>query len=196
MPATSSTDVRICTRGIEECADRDPSGARVGAILQALIAREPVERSPSIRAWLPPGFVPPQVTIVSAKPSTAVMMVRSLEPHNSLHEPFESEAGGHHSRAAIWLWCAERNSSAQRSLRILHVMTSASLARATVCRYCGLHAESHGHANIGECVGALAREVALLRDHLRQRGTRPSAFSPRTSMSTFRDRRLCLMPSR
>jgi hypothetical protein len=62
-----------------ECADRDPSGARVGAILQALIAREPVERRPSIRAWLPPGFVPPQVTIVSAKPSTAVMMVRSLE---------------------------------------------------------------------------------------------------------------------
>ena len=38
---------------IEECGDRDPSGARVGAILQALIAREPVERRPTIRAWLP-----------------------------------------------------------------------------------------------------------------------------------------------
>ncbi len=63
---------------IEECGDRDPSGARVGAILQALIAREPVERRPTIRAWLPRGFVPPQVTIESAKPSTAVMMVRSL----------------------------------------------------------------------------------------------------------------------
>ena len=63
---------------LEECGDRDPSGARVGAILQALIAREPVERRPSIRGWLPPGFVPPQVTIVSAKPSTEVMMVRSL----------------------------------------------------------------------------------------------------------------------
>ena len=63
---------------IEECGDRDPSGARVGAILQALIAREPVERRPSIRAWLPPGFVPPQVTIVSARPSTEVMMVRFL----------------------------------------------------------------------------------------------------------------------
>lgn len=63
---------------IEECGDRDPSGARVGAILQALIAREPVERRPAIRAWLPPGFVPPQVTIVSAKPSTHVMMVRAL----------------------------------------------------------------------------------------------------------------------
>ena len=63
---------------IEECGDRDPSGARVGAILQALIAREPVERRPTIRAWLPRGFVPPQVTIVSAKPSTEVMMMRPL----------------------------------------------------------------------------------------------------------------------
>jgi GNAT superfamily N-acetyltransferase len=63
---------------IEECGDRDPSGARVGAILQALIAREPVERRPTIRAWLPRGFVPPQVTIVSAKPSTEVVMVRAL----------------------------------------------------------------------------------------------------------------------
>ncbi len=63
---------------IEECGDRDPSGARVGAILQALIAREPVERRPTIRAWLPAGFVPPQLTIVPAKPSTYVMMVRSL----------------------------------------------------------------------------------------------------------------------
>jgi len=65
---------------IEECGDRDPSGARVGAILQALIAREPVERRPAIRAWLPPRFVPPQVTVVSARPSTEVMMVRLLRP--------------------------------------------------------------------------------------------------------------------
>ena len=63
---------------IEECGDRDPAGARVGAILQALIAREPVERRPTIRAWLPRGFVPPQITIVSAKPSTPALMVRSL----------------------------------------------------------------------------------------------------------------------
>jgi hypothetical protein len=63
---------------VEECGDRDPSGARVGAILQALIAREPVERRPTIRAWLPRGFIPPQVTIGSAKPATEVMMMRSL----------------------------------------------------------------------------------------------------------------------
>ena len=65
---------------IEECGDRDPSGARVGAILQALIAREPVERRPVIRGWLPPGFVPPQVTIVSARPSVETLLARSLTP--------------------------------------------------------------------------------------------------------------------
>ena len=64
---------------IEECGDRDHSGARVGAILQALIAREPAERRPMIHAWLPPGFVPPQVTVVSVKPSAEVMM-RGLGP--------------------------------------------------------------------------------------------------------------------
>src|SRR6185436_4901347 len=61
---------------LEECGDRDPGGARVGALLQALIAREPAERRPSIRAWLPPHFLPPQVTIVSATPSTEMMIVR------------------------------------------------------------------------------------------------------------------------
>lgn len=75
---------------IEECGDRDPSGARVGAILQALIAREPVERRPTIRAWLPRGFVPPQVTIVSAKPSTEVMLVRSLGKTN-VRPPLSSD---------------------------------------------------------------------------------------------------------
>jgi hypothetical protein len=63
---------------IEECGDRDPSGARVGAILQALIAREPMERRPIIRGWLPHGFVPPQITIVSARPATEVMLGRFL----------------------------------------------------------------------------------------------------------------------
>jgi len=62
---------------IEECGDRDPSGARVGALLQALIAREPAERRPIIGGWLPPHFVPPQVT-VTMTPSADVMMLRSL----------------------------------------------------------------------------------------------------------------------
>lgn len=58
---------------------RDPSGARVGAILQGLIAREPIEeRPPVIRGRLPGGFVPPQVAILSAQPSTDVVLVRPL----------------------------------------------------------------------------------------------------------------------
>jgi hypothetical protein len=63
---------------LEECGDRDPSGARVGALLQALIAREPVERRPTIHAWLPPRFLPPQLTIASATPSKEVIRVRML----------------------------------------------------------------------------------------------------------------------
>jgi hypothetical protein len=62
---------------IEECGDRDASGARVGALLQALIAREPSERRPVIRGWLPPGFVPPQVTIAST-PSPPAIFLRLL----------------------------------------------------------------------------------------------------------------------
>jgi len=66
---------------LEECGDRDASGARVGALLQALIAREPVEQCPTIRAWLPPRFLPPQVTIASAAPSTETIAVRLLGSH-------------------------------------------------------------------------------------------------------------------
>ncbi len=65
---------------IEEAGDRDPNGARLGAILQALIARAPSEKRPSIRAWLPEGFLPPQVMKIGEKPSAEVMMVRALTP--------------------------------------------------------------------------------------------------------------------
>jgi GNAT superfamily N-acetyltransferase len=63
---------------LEEAGDRDPSGARVGAILQALIAREPAEKRPAIKAWLPDGFLPPQVSFIGQQPSSEVMMVRAL----------------------------------------------------------------------------------------------------------------------
>jgi hypothetical protein len=63
---------------LEECGDRDPSGARVGALLQALIARAPGERRPIISGWLPSRFVPPQCIIASTSPSTTVIMVRGL----------------------------------------------------------------------------------------------------------------------
>jgi hypothetical protein len=70
--------VEGATWTLEECGDRDASGARVGALLQALIAREPTERRPTIRGWLPPGFLPPQLAVVSTTPSTEIMMMRML----------------------------------------------------------------------------------------------------------------------
>jgi GNAT superfamily N-acetyltransferase len=63
---------------VEECGDRDASGARVGALLQALIAREPGEQRPTILAWLPPRFLPPQLTIASATASTETIWLRAL----------------------------------------------------------------------------------------------------------------------
>ena len=62
---------------LEECGDRDASGARVGALLQALIAREPAERRPTIRGCLPTRFLPPQLAIASTTASTS-LMVRGL----------------------------------------------------------------------------------------------------------------------
>ena len=63
---------------IEEAGDRDPGGARLGAIMQALIARAPAEKRPSIKAWLPGGFLPPQLTIIGETASPDVMMLRPL----------------------------------------------------------------------------------------------------------------------
>ncbi len=64
---------------IEDAGDRDPSGARLGAMLQAMLARTPHTDPPEIRAWLPHGFAPPQVTIVDARPTTEVLMLLPLQ---------------------------------------------------------------------------------------------------------------------
>ena len=50
---------------IDECGDRDPSGARVGAMLQSVIARESSECRPVITSWFPAGFRPPQLVVTS-----------------------------------------------------------------------------------------------------------------------------------
>jgi hypothetical protein len=63
---------------LDAAGDRDPSGARVGAILQALIARDPAHVRPAISGWLPAGFLPPQLTVISEQPSADLMMVRPL----------------------------------------------------------------------------------------------------------------------
>jgi len=63
---------------VDSCGDRDPAGARLGAILQTLIAREPGEPRPTITGWLPPTLRPPQVEVVREQPAADVMMVRAL----------------------------------------------------------------------------------------------------------------------
>jgi GNAT superfamily N-acetyltransferase len=64
---------------LEDAGDRDPSGARLGAILQLLMAREPSAPAPLIRAWWPAVFpVPPQLELVDASPARDLFMVRPL----------------------------------------------------------------------------------------------------------------------
>jgi predicted N-acetyltransferase YhbS len=63
---------------LEECGDRDRSGARVGALLQVLLAGEPASAHPVLRAWLPEGWLPPQLSIAAATVAQDVMMIRWL----------------------------------------------------------------------------------------------------------------------
>jgi GNAT superfamily N-acetyltransferase len=63
---------------ILECGDRDPTGARIGAMFQVLIAREPSQRPPTINGRLPPGLLPPQMTVVDRVTSNEIMMIRPL----------------------------------------------------------------------------------------------------------------------
>jgi len=64
---------------LEEAGDRDPAGARLGAILQVLLAREPSRPAPLIRAWWPPAMpVPPQVRLVNHVPARDIFMLRAI----------------------------------------------------------------------------------------------------------------------
>ena len=64
---------------LEEAGDRDPAGARLGAMLQVLIAREPAREMPLIRAWWPRSFpVPPQLELTDRSDARDLFMVRPL----------------------------------------------------------------------------------------------------------------------
>jgi predicted N-acetyltransferase YhbS len=76
---------------IEDAGDRDPSGARVGAMLQAMIARTPHLAQPEIRAWLPHAFVPPQVEIADRHPTLEVLMIRPLQDRTLPLPPIAAE---------------------------------------------------------------------------------------------------------
>jgi GNAT superfamily N-acetyltransferase len=64
---------------IEDAGDRDPSGARLGAMLQVMLARTPHLPAPEIRGWLPRGLRPPQVASIATTPTAEVLMIRPLK---------------------------------------------------------------------------------------------------------------------
>lgn len=63
---------------IEEAGDRDPSGARLGAMLQVMLAREPSLEAPRISGHWPHDLRPPQLEIAAVAPTDEVMMIRPL----------------------------------------------------------------------------------------------------------------------
>ena len=63
---------------LEEWGDRDPVGARVGAMLQVLAARTPSEQAVSLGAWLPLDFMPPQIERLDERPAAEHMMIRGI----------------------------------------------------------------------------------------------------------------------
>jgi GNAT superfamily N-acetyltransferase len=64
---------------LEMCGDRDPAGARLGALLQVLRARTPTEAAQGITCFLPPHWLPPQVEVESSAAVREVMMVKPLK---------------------------------------------------------------------------------------------------------------------
>ena len=73
----------VVTRGpeghvLEEWGDRDPTGARVGAMLQVLVARTPAEGAVNLRTWLPVDFAPPQLERIEERPAAEAGMVRGI----------------------------------------------------------------------------------------------------------------------
>lgn len=63
---------------IEEAGDRDPAGARLGAMLQVMLAREPSATLPEITSWWPQRLMPPQLTVTGSVPTKEVLMIRPL----------------------------------------------------------------------------------------------------------------------
>lgn len=65
---------------IEEWGDRDPAGARFGAMLQVLAARTPAETVAPLRTWLPEAFLPVQLEKLDERPPREIGMVRAISP--------------------------------------------------------------------------------------------------------------------
>lgn len=65
---------------LEEWGDRDPAGARLGAMLQVLAARTPAETVAPLRTWLPDEFLPPQLGRLDERQPHEVAMLRAIAP--------------------------------------------------------------------------------------------------------------------
>ena len=63
---------------LEACGDADPDGARIGAILQALLARAPAATPPIVQAWWPGSLRPPQLEVTPRAPAGELMMIKPL----------------------------------------------------------------------------------------------------------------------
>lgn len=64
---------------IDDAGDRDPTGARFGAMLQVMLARAPHLQAPQILGWLPHDLNPPQLQRVENKATSDVLMIRPLK---------------------------------------------------------------------------------------------------------------------
>ena len=76
---------------IASCGDRDPSGARVGAMLQALVARTPGSRPPVIHAWWPARFDPVQLAIHRRTVTGSILMTRPLGERGRIIPPLAAD---------------------------------------------------------------------------------------------------------
>lgn len=65
---------------LEEWGDRDPAGARLGAMLQVLAARTPAEAAVPLRTWLPEEFLPVQLEKLDERPPREIGMIRAIRP--------------------------------------------------------------------------------------------------------------------
>jgi GNAT superfamily N-acetyltransferase len=76
---------------IASCGDRDPSGARIGAVLQSLIARTPAARPPSIQAWWPARLDPVQLVVHRRPVSGTILMTRPLRDEGRIDPPLTGD---------------------------------------------------------------------------------------------------------
>lgn len=76
---------------IESAGDRDPAGARLGAILQVLIARDPGEPRPAITGWLPASLRPVQLEVLDRQPSRDLAMIRPLTDKGRPDRPLTAD---------------------------------------------------------------------------------------------------------